>query len=139
MQPVFLARLIRRQMLSLLGLADCFRFRHLKSFTFLEHFARCDLLVNVFLLKNKELYITCRGSEQSRLASLSPVYPLNSLDTLRNILGIKYIETFCMSLKFSKIIKVSLSLLILNSLEKNNSTTTISNRKNVPNRIKTNC
>ena len=52
--------------------------------------------------------------------------PLDVLYTFRNILRVENIEAFGMSLKFSEIIKASLPIIFVNSLEENNSSTSIS-------------
>ena len=59
------------------------------------------------------------------------VDPLYALHTLGDILRVQHIKAFCVCLKFSEIVKVSLTIFILNSLEKDDTATPISDGEKI--------
>ena len=131
MKPVFFARLVSGQVLSLFWCTDFFWFRNHKTFAFIKHFCSRHLLINALFFQSKEFDITSGASKNERYVSFSRINPLNLLDTFWNVLRIKNIKTFSMCLKFCKIIEICLSKLVLDSLENDNTTTSISHGKDV--------
>lgn len=59
------------------------------------------------------------------------VDPLYTLHTLGDILRVQHIEAFCVCLKFSEIVKVSLTIFVLNSLEKDDPASSISDGEKI--------
>ena len=131
MQLFFFARFISLQVLPYLLGAWRFWFRHDQAFASLEHSYSWGWFGFLLVFDCEELHISCCSSKEQWLASSTVIQPLNTLYTLRYVLRVQNIETFCLGLKFCQIIKICKTLFIPDPFENNHSPTAVTHRKYV--------
>ena len=135
----FFARLVSLQVLSDLLDAVRFWFRHHEAFASLKHFHCLSSFFFVLVFDCEELHVSCCSSQEQWPVCSIVIQPLNTLDTLRNVLRMQNIKAFCLGLKFCQIIKICSTFLILDPFKKNDSPTAIAYRQYVSSCVEWDC